>query len=227
MSDDKSGPVRSGKGGGPKGPSAFRDELHAAMVASGASIAPALLDVCAIHYDLLVRWNKTHNLTRVTDAPDAARRHYLDCLLPLQLVERPRSLADVGSGAGFPGLLAAATWPDIETTLVEPAQKRASFLRVAAAAMGLRVRVVDPGTGSAALVTSRATFSTGVLETVREYVLPGGAVALWASEKLDRSTWNITVDQWGWSGARRLPYHVEGIRDRALVLASRPPLASD
>ena len=197
------------------------------MLASGASIASALLDASAVHYELLVRWNRTHNLTRITDAPDAARRHYLDCLLPLQLLDRPASLADIGSGAGFPGLLAAATWPDAETTLVEPAQKRASFLRVAAAAMGLRVRVVDPGVGAAALVTSRATFSTSVLNTVREYVLPGGQVALWASEKLDRSTWNTTVDDWGWSGARRIPYSFDGIRDRALVLASRPGREAD
>jgi 16S rRNA (guanine(527)-N(7))-methyltransferase RsmG len=125
----------------------FREELVAAARASQRPLDAGVIEACARHFDLLLRWNQTHNLTRIVAAPEAARKHYLDCLVPLMDARDgglvPASFVDVGSGAGFPGLLACLVWPDARATLVEPAQKRASFLMLAAQAMGAKVTIIS------------------------------------------------------------------------------------
>lgn len=125
----------------------FRDELIAAARGSKRPLEERVVEACARHFDLLLRWNQTHNLTRIVAAPEAARKHYLDCLVPLLDLRdgglQPRAFVDVGSGAGFPGLLACLAWPEAQATLVEPAQKRASFLMLAAQSMGAKVSVVS------------------------------------------------------------------------------------
>lgn len=154
----------------------FTAALEADARASGLVLTQREVEACRAHYGLLVLWNKTHNLTRVTDPQEAVRKHYLDCLVPLKtLVTPPEAFVDVGSGAGFPGLLAALCWPDARAFLVEPAQKRVSFLTLAAGAMGIKVAVVSPGApeARAPVVLSRATFSQGQRGALKSYVQTG------------------------------------------------------
>jgi 16S rRNA (guanine(527)-N(7))-methyltransferase RsmG len=152
--------------------------------AAGLEVSAELAEACATHHRLLVHWNRTHNLTRVTAPEEAARRHYLDCLWPALSVapEGRADFVDLGSGAGFPGLLIALAWPERAASLVEPAQKRASFLRLAIAELGLsrRVSVSDPPARPAALVVSRATFSRGERKPLADAIAPGGTLWLWS-----------------------------------------------
>src|SRR5690349_10628648 len=92
------------------------------------------------HYELLVRWNKVLNLTAIEKLEEAVERHYCESLT---LAERltPGRVADIGSGAGFPGLVAAIARPDCEFTLVESHQRKAVFLREASRGM-VNVRVL-------------------------------------------------------------------------------------
>lgn len=83
------------------------------------------------HYRLLERWNRSLNLTSVKGLGDLVRRHYAESLLVAPIVSRG-TLADIGSGAGFPGLPIAAARPDLQVTLVETVKKKAAFLREAA-----------------------------------------------------------------------------------------------
>ncbi len=87
------------------------------------------------HYELLCRWNKVLNLTRVEKLEEAVERHYCESLF---LAERltAGSVADVGSGAGFPGLVVAIARPECSVTLIESHQRKAVFLREAS--RGLR-----------------------------------------------------------------------------------------
>jgi len=87
------------------------------------------------HYELLCRWNKVLNLTRVEKLEEAVERHYCESLC---LAERlsAGSVADVGSGAGFPGLVVAIARPECSVTLIESHQRKAVFLREAS--RGLR-----------------------------------------------------------------------------------------
>jgi len=84
------------------------------------------------HCQLLELWNKKLNLTAIADAEDAVLRHYceslfLGALLPPEAV----SVADIGSGAGFPGIPMAVLRPDCQFTLIESHQRKAVFLREA------------------------------------------------------------------------------------------------
>jgi len=82
------------------------------------------------HYQLLLRWNKTINLTRITALEEAIERHYAESLfLAAHLPPETRSVVDYGSGAGFPGFPTAILHPQIQVTLVESDQRKAAFLR--------------------------------------------------------------------------------------------------
>lgn len=228
----------------------FRDELRAAALASKRPLEPPLIEACARHFDLLLRWNQTHNLTRIVAPPEAARKHYLDCLVPLLDARdsglEPATFVDVGSGAGFPGLLACMVWPEATATLVEPAQKRASFLMLAAQMMGAKATVLGSvnatqsalkatatsgtqhtaagvplatrGQGSVEVVFSRATFSPGKRhELVRA---AGDAIALWGHPH-DASTWRSEVATWGDWQVSEQSYRVDGLEARCLLWATR------
>lgn len=84
------------------------------------------------HFKLLSHWNERINLTSIRDVDTAVLRHYCESLffasrLPKSFV----SIADVGSGAGFPGIPIAVLRPDCRVTLIESVQKKALFLREA------------------------------------------------------------------------------------------------
>jgi 16S rRNA (guanine527-N7)-methyltransferase len=84
------------------------------------------------HYELMLRWNKVINLTRISELREAVERHYAESLfLAAQLPAGARTLVDIGSGAGFPGIPVAAVHPELAVTLVESDQRKAAFLREA------------------------------------------------------------------------------------------------
>ncbi|HEY3741043.1 MAG TPA: 16S rRNA (guanine(527)-N(7))-methyltransferase RsmG [Bryobacteraceae bacterium] len=103
-------------------------------------VTPDLAARLEAHYELMVHWNQTLNLTTVTDEAEAAVRHYCESLY-LARVLTPGRVADVGSGPGFPGLIAAAARPDCQFDLIESHQRKAVFLKEASRGMG-NVRVV-------------------------------------------------------------------------------------
>lgn len=79
---------------------------------------------------LLKEWNENINLTAIVDDDGIAVKHFLDSLLPLAHVKVPEgsTLADVGTGAGFPGLPIKILRPDLKVTLIDSLQKRIRFL---------------------------------------------------------------------------------------------------
>lgn len=96
--------------------------------------APALLER---YGQLLLEQNKVMNLTAITDPHDVATLHMLDCapLLDCGRMEG-RSLIDVGTGAGFPGMVLKLLCPTLTVTLLDSLQKRLSWLDFAAAELG-------------------------------------------------------------------------------------------
>ena len=78
---------------------------------------------------LLQETNKVMNLTAITEEHEVYEKHYYDCLLAsFNLDFNNKSLVDVGTGAGFPGLVYAICYPNLNVTLVEPLTKRCNFL---------------------------------------------------------------------------------------------------
>jgi 16S rRNA (guanine527-N7)-methyltransferase len=89
------------------------------------------------HYRALLKWNKVLNLTRITELSSAVRRHYCESVfVAYQLPHGPLKVADVGSGAGFPGIPLGVVRQDVRVTLVEAHQRKAVFLREATREFG-------------------------------------------------------------------------------------------
>lgn len=112
------------------------------------------------YLDLLAKWNRTYNLTAVRDPSAMVSRHLLDSLAALPWLHGT-TLADLGSGAGLPGMPLAITRPELAVTLVESNGKKARFLREVVRSLRLpNVRVeqarVQDVIGSFDTITARA-----------------------------------------------------------------------
>jgi 16S rRNA (guanine(527)-N(7))-methyltransferase RsmG len=82
------------------------------------------------HYLSLTRWNERLNLTRIRELPDSVKFHYCESLfLGLSIPMDTKTIVDVGSGGGFPGIPVAILQPECLVTLVESHQRKAVFLR--------------------------------------------------------------------------------------------------
>ncbi|MGZ4853692.1 MAG: 16S rRNA (guanine(527)-N(7))-methyltransferase RsmG [Candidatus Angelobacter sp.] len=97
------------------------------------------------YIDLLLKWNARINLTAIRDASDIVQRHFGESLFVAKYVleQKPVETAiDLGSGAGFPGVPFAILAPDVQVTLIESQQKKATFLKELVYSLGLKnVRV--------------------------------------------------------------------------------------
>ncbi len=78
--------------------------------------------------DLLKEWNEKMNLTAIVEKEEVIEKHFFDSLLLLNYVGECTTLADIGTGAGFPGMVIAIAKPEYQVTLIEPTGKRCTFL---------------------------------------------------------------------------------------------------
>ncbi len=158
--------------------------LRAGFAALGVAAPPAAIEQLRRYYELLEETNAVMNLTAIRGESDTARLHFLDCgALVRYLPQGPVSLCDVGSGAGFPGLVLKILRPELRLTMLDSLQKRVAFQRRTADALGLEnvACVAGRAEEEAALresfdaVTSRAVARLGMLcELCLPLVKPGG-----------------------------------------------------
>ena len=121
----------------------------------------------------LFKWNKIHNLTGAKDE-DTLNEFIYDAVYPVSFLPKVKTLMDIGTGAGFPGMILAFALPQTEVTLVEPLAKRASFLQFIKADLGLanvtvvkkRVEQMEPKIFD--MITSRAVTDTKMLLKLSE-----------------------------------------------------------
>ncbi len=107
-------------------------EILTAKLSGVAALDAGQLEELERHYRLLVRWNRSLNLTTVVGEEEAVERHYCEgVFLAARLAAGSQRVADIGSGAGFPGFVVGVCRPDCEITLVESHQRKAVFLREA------------------------------------------------------------------------------------------------
>jgi 16S rRNA (guanine527-N7)-methyltransferase len=79
---------------------------------------------------MLKEWNELFNLTAIVEEQKIIEKHFLDSLLPLKYMDlKGKSLIDVGTGAGFPGLVIAIMCQETKVTLLEPNNKKVRFLK--------------------------------------------------------------------------------------------------
>lgn len=141
-------------------------QLGDGLVAMGLDLPAASQPKLLAYVALLKKWNRTYNLTAIRDEAEMVVQHLLDSLSVLPAVQESalagRRWADVGSGAGLPGIPLAVARPDLEMTLIEAVDKKSAFQRQAKIELGLsnltvlnrRVEEVEGGSFDA--VVSRA-----------------------------------------------------------------------
>lgn len=97
-----------------------------------------------LYGNLLLEWNEKINLTAITEPEDVLYKHFYDCLLFFKAVKVPQNakIIDVGTGAGFPGLVLKIARPDIELTLLDGLNKRLVFLADVLEKTGLTAELV-------------------------------------------------------------------------------------
>lgn len=81
-------------------------------------------------YELLISWNQKMNLTRITEKEDVYLKHFYDSLTLSKVIDlnQDLTLCDVGSGAGFPGIVLKICFPNLKITLLDSLQKRVNYL---------------------------------------------------------------------------------------------------
>jgi 16S rRNA (guanine(527)-N(7))-methyltransferase RsmG len=154
------------------------------------------VDALYAHYQELSRWNRRLSLIGPGTAGEIVERHYGEALAALPLVPPSRGdvrqALDIGSGAGFPGMVLAAARPDLEMTLAEAQERKWAFLQTAARRASLPCRCLNVRVGaplpaglpeSLDLVTARALkLGPEVLAALAGRLGAGGRILLWVGE---------------------------------------------
>ncbi len=173
------------------------ERLAGFLAQHGLGPTPDLLFAFERYRQLLLDWNRRVNLTAITDPAEVETRHFIDSLLCLEvpgfkdLLRTGPTLADVGTGAGFPGVPIRLVFPEVGLWLIESNLKRARFLNALVGELSLdRVEVIprraeDVGRDrsyreKATLVTARAVARLPTLAEVTVPLLaPGGRAVYW------------------------------------------------
>jgi 16S rRNA (guanine527-N7)-methyltransferase len=174
---------------------------------------------------LLLKWNQSVSLTSIVDPTEILMRHFGESLVARSLlpVENCR-LADVGTGAGFPGLALKIVSPGLYAILIEPNKKKCAFLSEIVRALELREVEIVPmrfneiraEPGYAKLITARALGGfPELLRWARAVLDPRGHVVLWIGG--EDSTKISGTPGWIWQPAIRIPES-----QRRFILIGRP-----
>ena len=192
-------------------------------------IASNVLGPLQAYLDLLTRWNARINLTAVRDLDEIVTRHFGESLFAARTLfpkgrdSESYSVADVGSGAGFPGIPIKLWAPHIELTLIESQNKRATFLREVLRGLKLDNAQVFAGRAEdwgndADVVTFRAVekFATA-LPIAARLVTPGGRLCLLIGAGQLQTARKLLADSWTWDKPHPVPRSTE----RVVAIAHR------
>jgi len=146
-------------------------------------------EMLAMYFDLIEEYNKHTNITRITSKEDFLNKHIIDSLLPFDdELKEGYKLLDVGTGGGFPGLVLAIVFPNIEVTLLDSNNKKTKFLKIVVDALKLtNVKIILKRAEEIIteereyfdVVTARAVSATNILiELLAPFVKVNGKVIL-------------------------------------------------
>lgn len=176
----------------------FRRDLNSL----GIHLTEIQIENFLVYYEMLVEWNQMMNLTAITEYDDVMKKHFVDSMSLVKAydVTKKSSVLDVGTGAGFPGLVLKIAFPELQVTLLDSLNKRIQFLDAVIGRLNLsgvetvHGRAEDfakPGKlrESFDLCVSRAVAN---LSTLSEYCLPflkiHGLFISYKSEKVSEET---------------------------------------
>ncbi|MDR2014893.1 MAG: 16S rRNA (guanine(527)-N(7))-methyltransferase RsmG [Azoarcus sp.] len=160
----------------------------AALEVGSMELMPELRARLLAFGELLLKWNRVHNLTAIRNPREIVTHHLLDSLAVLPWTNRLRTLADIGSGAGLPGIPLALACPGLTVYSIEAAGKKASFQQQAKIELRLdnfiiinrraeAVQAADfPGGGVEGVISRAFSSLAGFVRLAGHWVKDGGAL---------------------------------------------------
>jgi len=203
----------------------------------GIDIADEALNHLLCYSSELLKWNRKINLIARNTPPDECiEKHFLDSLTLLPVIDQQNSssatLLDVGTGAGFPGLVLAVVRPELMVTLVEPRQKRVTFLLHIIRTLELtNVRVIAERLKQANLDGQEFSFITGravadvdrFLAMIKDRTRPGTRViVMQATEQKKQWSTSAMTKEWQLVEKRKLQLPFSGA-PRLLAVVRKSP----
>jgi 16S rRNA (guanine527-N7)-methyltransferase len=197
-------------------------QINEAVEPYGVLPAPELTAGIRTYIELLLKWNKTVSLTTVSELDQILAFHFGESLfaLPMLPVEKSR-LADVGSGAGFPGVPLGMARPSLDVTLIEPNVKKFTFLNEVIRQLSLanvsairgRMGDLQFSNQEFEVVTARAVGQfDDLLGWAKARISLGGKLILWIGDEDMKQT--LSDKRFEWSSPERIPR-----TDRRFVLS--------
>ncbi len=164
---------------------------------------PAAARRLLTYVELLEKWSARHNLVRFSNRRELLRRHIFEATEGLRLLGPRGRLADIGSGAGLPGVPLLACRPQWSGVLIEPRQKRWAFLQLVIRQLELDAIVINSRfeayeePGKFDCITVRAVrIEDHLLNFAAQFLVPGGRLVLWSTEEehqrlLRKKGWHV------------------------------------
>ena len=207
-------------------------ELARGLEAMGLTLAPEAQSALLDYLTLLQRWNRAYNLTAIKDPHAMVHRHLLDSLSVLPYLDEapPGPLADVGSGAGLPGLPLALARPDRDVLLVDSVGKKVRFLRQVVRELGLgervravqgRVEALADETGRFAVVTARAFAPLARIVRLAGHLLRADGCILAMKGRVEED--ELAEVPAGWRVRQIAPLRVPGTEGARHLVVLQPP----
>ena len=199
-------------------------QISRALSPYGVSADARLCDRIRSYVSLLLHWNQRVSLTTITNIEEILKFHFGESFFAsVAAPVKDGRLADVGSGAGFPGIPLAMIAPRLEVTLIESNVKKSAFLSEVARSLGLshvhvlRSRMEECPTDLRELgfVTARAIGNfENLLKWSAQRLSPEGKIVLWLSE--NEAEQRMADTSWSWQD----PLHIPGSRTRVILVGS-------
>ena len=115
----------------------MQDLIKTGAVQLGIELSDNQINQLITYAKLLVEWNEKINITAITDDEGIVTKHFLDSLSAFKTGHVGKNVIDVGTGAGFPGLVLKIADPEIKLTLLDSLNKRITFLKAVSEELGL------------------------------------------------------------------------------------------
>ncbi|MDD4913819.1 MAG: 16S rRNA (guanine(527)-N(7))-methyltransferase RsmG [Methylococcales bacterium] len=203
---------------------ACRENLRLGLSALALDIGEPRIEILLRFIGLMAKWNKAYNLTAVRDPLDMVSLHILDSLAILPYIRTPR-VADIGTGAGLPGIPLAICLPDCHFTLVDSNSKKTRFVRQAVLELQLknievvhgRVELLKPGPLYTTVLTRAFAAMPDIIRLTRHLLADDGLLLAMKGQQPDSELADLTV------AYSVVPILVPGIdAERCLIRVEKP-----
>ena len=122
-----------------------KEELYIELEKLGITLTDKQKEQLEIYKDFLIEYNKHTNLTRIIDENDIYLKHFYDSLTIVKYIDlsNKKTLLDIGTGAGFPGMVLKIVYPNLEVTLLDSNNKKITFLKQLSEKLNVKVNAIQ------------------------------------------------------------------------------------